>query len=460
MFLHNRYLYGRPNSYFWAAKKDVFASVAEEILAGHKHSGTAVTYIASYFSGGLHMHTRAIDVMFEAHRGGLLNDAQIYTLVSLLHGQRQWAKSIPLLEPLAERHLLNLNYRTKLMVSYYHTARKDDLLAQLKATHDYFHLENRWNESVMATLANSCNNTELYKQSADYYTEAIGVHQRSHPNRGIGNGTLSNYFSQLAYVNQKLGRTKEAVDAAAGAIVSWGRNQSNRKYALRTLTSILRQANDRDAYAAFLDKEAKRTAEDRPIVRKALAQAYISLQQHKKAVAQLKIAVEFQPNDKETHQLLLASYDALNDKDAAIQQLFAFVQLDRRNIELYKNLGDRLSADPDRERAYTSIVEIKPSESDAHAMLAKVRQEQGRWNDAIGHWRQVSLIRSPEPTGLLGLAKAQLHLGQWKAADDTLDKLESTTWPPRFGNVKNETRRLRSQLGSRQKPAAPNPSPF
>ncbi|MCH7728185.1 MAG: hypothetical protein IH991_17165, partial [Planctomycetes bacterium] len=310
---HNRYLYGRPNSHFWAAKKDVFVGVAEEILADHKHSGTAVTYIASYFFGGLHMHTRAIDVMFEAHRGGLLNDSQISTLVSLLHGQRLWAKSIPLLEPLVERHLLNLGYRTQLMVLYYHTARKDDLLAQLKATHDYFHLENRWNESVMATLANSCYNTELYKQSADYYTEAIGVHQRSHPNRGIGNGTLSGYFSQLAYVNQKLGRTKEAVDAAAGAIVSWGRNQSNRKYALRALTSILRQANDRDAYAAFLDKEAKRMAEDRPIVRKALAQAYISLQQHKKAVAQLKIAVEYQPNDKETHQLLLASYDALND---------------------------------------------------------------------------------------------------------------------------------------------------
>ena len=136
------------------------------------------------------------------------------------------------------------------------------------------------------------------------------------------------------------------------------------------------------------------------------------------------------------------------------------MQLDRRNIELYKNLGERLSADPDRqERAYTSIVEIKPSESDAHAMLAKVRQEQGRWNEAIGHWRQVSVIRSPEPTGLLGLAKAQLHLGQWKAADDTLNKLEKTTWPPRFGNVKSQIRSLRSQL--KEKKPAPKPiDPF
>ncbi|MBP88005.1 MAG: hypothetical protein CMJ64_14980 [Planctomycetaceae bacterium] len=48
------------------------------------------------------------------------------------------------------------------------------------------------------------------------------MHQRSHPTRGIGEGTLSNYYTWLADAHSKLKQTKEAIDAAAAASLAGG----------------------------------------------------------------------------------------------------------------------------------------------------------------------------------------------------------------------------------------------
>ena len=62
------------------------------------------------------------------------------------------------------------------------------------------------------------------------------------------------------------------------------------------------------------------------------------------------------------------------------------VRLLRRDIALYEQLGRRLGKEPkEAERAYTSIVEVLPAESESHALLAEVRQKQGRWPEAIVH---------------------------------------------------------------------------
>jgi predicted Zn-dependent protease len=105
------------------------------------------------------------------------------------------------------------------------------------------------------------------------------------------------------------------------------------------------------------------------------------------------------------------------------------------------------------ERAYTSIVEVMPSESEGHALLAEVRQEQDRWPEAITQWEQVARIRVLEPTGLLKLAAAQIHLGQWDQAARTIRKVGSRQWPPRFGDVRAQARQLEGQIDAgRQAP--------
>ena len=98
------------------------------------------------------------------------------------------------------------------------------------------------------------------------------------------------------------------------------------------------------------------------------------------------------------------------------------------------------------ERAYTSIVEMLPAESESHAALAEIRQQQDRWAEAIEQWEQVARIRALEPTGLLRLAAAQIHEKQWNAARDTLKKLNARTWPARFQNVESEIRQLQQQV--------------
>src|SRR4029077_7324703 len=103
---------------------------------------------------------------------------------------------------------------------------------------------------VLATLAEACLNTRLFAQSAAYYEELIPRHQRANPRRGHNDGTLSSYYTLAAHAYSGLGKTKQAVDMASGAIVSWGPNHEQRKYALESLVEVLVNASDLPAYVA------------------------------------------------------------------------------------------------------------------------------------------------------------------------------------------------------------------
>src|SRR5262249_48042220 len=149
---------------------------------------------------------------------------------------------------LVERVPENLSYRVFLMSAYFHTARGADLLALLMKTDAFFHQKERWTEDAMAGLAGGCLDTQLYAQAAAYYNEVIPLHQRTHPRRGIGNGVLSHYYGQLARASAGQGKTAEAVEAACGAVVSWGPTHTNRTQALDALRQVLRDSPDLDAF--------------------------------------------------------------------------------------------------------------------------------------------------------------------------------------------------------------------
>ena len=119
-------------------------------------------------------------------------------------------------------------------------------------------------------------------------------------------------------------------------------------------------------------------------------------------------------------------------------------------MALFEDLGKRYTAlerPRDAERAYTSIVEAQASESESHTLLAGIREKQNRWADAIEQWEQVVRLRSLEPAGLFGLARAQVHEKQWDAARDIVPcKLDTTAWPPRFGDVHQQVRVIEDQI--------------
>ncbi len=446
----NRNMYHKRNgNYYWSEKTSDFARAAEEVYEERKSSGAAVKYIAEYFYWGVARHSRAIEVLLAAHEQKILDESGQSTLVDFMRRQHRFAETIPILEPLVELRLENMQYRVWLMNAYFHVGRQNDLLALLKQTDEFFHQEGRWQESAMASLAHSCLENQLYDQSVAYYEEVINLHQRTQPRRGIGNGTLSSYYWNLSQAYSGLQKTPEAVDAACGAIVSWGPRHDQRSHALSSLESVLRTATDLEKYIAHLDKQAAETGAENPIVRKALGKVYFDKREYAKAIPQLKLACALQPNDTETHQKLVACYDHLDDKKAAIDQLLESIRLSRRDIALYKDLTqryDRLGQPQDAERALTSLVEALPNESEGHAALAEIRQNQDRWSDAVVHWQQVARIRSLEPTGLLKLAEAQIHEKQWDEAAQSVRKLRSRSWPQRFGDVDSKARGLERQI--------------
>ena len=87
----------------------------------------------------------------------------------------------------------------------------------------------------------TCLDNGLFAEAVKYYGEVIPLHQRTAPNRGIGQWTLSNYYSNQARAYSRLGQTKEAVDAAAAGIVAWG--PSYRPKAIR-FASVGRSARE------------------------------------------------------------------------------------------------------------------------------------------------------------------------------------------------------------------------
>ena len=195
--------------------------------------------------------------------------------------------------------------------------------------------------------------------------------------------------------------------------------------------------------------ETAKSGLENPIVRKALGQVYLEKQEYSRAVTQLRLAGEVQPNDAETHQALLACFDKQEDQQAAVEQLLRWRELARRDIKLYEDLGRRLQQlgqPKEVERAYTSIVEVLPTESESHTLLAEIRQRQNRWDEAIVQWEQVARIRSLEPTGLLQLATALIHEQRWDEAAAAIAKVKARQWPPRFGDVPKQVKDLEEQM--------------
>jgi Flp pilus assembly protein TadD len=453
----NRVIYNQHNSFYWGAQQAAFLKEAKAVWDENRKSGAAAAYIASYIYSDLGNRDDAIAILLAANGDKLLDEGGQVQLVNYLHEQHRHGESIALLQGLTERRPENIQYRVLLMNAYFHTNRFAELKGTLDQTDQYFHEKgkNRWTEDVMAAVAQGCLDNHLYEQSVKYYNELIDRYQKSRGGRAIGDGALSQYYRNLGEAYSGLKKTAEAVDAVCGAIVCWGPRDDGRKSALAQLQHVLFESPDTDAYAADLDKQASESGQDKPLVRKALGQAYVTKGQYDKAIVQLNLACQLQPNDAETLKALLVCYDQQGDKQGAIRQVLQSLQLSRRDMSIYKDLGERLTAvdrPKEAERAYTSIVEMLPAESESYQLLAEIRQRQDRWDEAIAQWDRVARLRALEPGGLLGLAAAQIHQKQWDKAADSLAQLRTRSWPRRFNDVQEKTRQLERQLeGERKK---------
>lgn len=426
----------RNYSYFWGEKAEDFARTAEEVLTEEKNSPRVLQNVADYLFQGLDRKTRAIEVLFVAHRRGVLDNDGINTLGSYLHQANRFAEAAPLYELLVDREPGNLGHRTHLMISYFHAQRPQQVREVYGQVQADFRKQGLWTDQAMGQLADACHTCGLEEEARQLYTDAISRRQRSSPTRGIGDDQLSQWYRQLAYTNANLKKTPEAVEAASGAIVCWTPRHSQREGALDTLRGVIQQSPDLDAYVATVDAKAKETGQDSPVIRSAIGAAWRQRNEWDKAIAQFQIARRLQPNNREVNEALLACYDAKKDPAGATAQLLAMIDYDRHNLDLLKTLADRAKENPElAERAATSLVEAAPLEAANHQTLAELRQGQNRWEDAIHEWEQVAELRKLEPTGLVKLAAALVHVGKFDRADENLKLLRRKEWPSRFDGL-------------------------
>ncbi len=381
---------------FWSEKRTDFLRVAEEVWQEDKHSGAACFRIADYLYSGLHEHGRAIEMLLDAYRRGLLDEAGQTKLLEFLENGQRYTEAIDILQALVRLLPDKIEHRLRLMGDYSHASKPRELAELLKQTDDYFHGQQRWDEATMAALGHCCLRNQLYQQAVDYLAEAIAAHRQTDA-RQAEDEELSGYYVDQAEAYSAMKKTAEAVDVASAAIVVAPRDSKSLERAESSLDAVLRSASDLNAFVARLDRQAAETRQDNPILRKAIGNAYLANGDYARAIRQLRIAAEFQPNDETTHDDLLRCYDELQDEKGTIEELFRRREAAPRDFKLYQALGEhlqKLGEKEEAERAFTSIVEAQSAEAESHQLLAETRQQQNRWSEAIDQWREVAVLRA------------------------------------------------------------------
>ena len=440
----SRYGYHRQNDCFWAEKADDFFRLAREVLAENRDSEGAVNHIAQYLFRGLDRKEEAVAALFELERKGKLGQEVRWRLARYLQESGRFQDSIPVIQEMVKAWPDSVDYRKGLLRAYFKTGDSGKLNAGLQEAEDHFRKKDLWNEGSIAGLGAAALECELFEKAATLYEEAISLRRK-----GLGkvreDETLSGYYGNLARAWSGLGKTKEAADAAAGAIVSWGKRQEKRAEALKALVAVLRAAKDLDAYAESLDRESRDLKLENPTLRKALGKAYIEKKEWAKAILHLEAALESAPDDPEIAKALIEAHEGSGDKVAAAARLRALARARGHDLALFQDLGERLSKleRPDEaERAFTNLAELSANESEGRQLLAGIREKQGRFLDAAGEWRQVVRVRSREPGGYLGLARSLITAGRAGEAREHLRFLLGRSWDSRFGDVHGEARKL------------------
>lgn len=418
------------------------------MLKKYKDSGAHIQYITKYLFDNLYAYDLAIEELYKGYHRNLLDNTGKYQLITFLQRRKRYQESIAPLVKLIKEVPKKLQYKIALMHSYFYTDQSEYLQKLAKSIDTKIEKENMWNTYEHANFAKASLTCQLFQIAVKRYNEVITTRRRSLRGK-TSDSTLSTYYTKLsqAYLGLKL--TDKAVNAACGAILSWGNSRYYRQRALTNLREILSKIDDLENYIDRLDDKTKKTGLDNPIIRKALGQMYMKKQNFKRAITQFTYAVMAQPNDEETQKLLIQCYDHAGDKQGAIKQLLKLTTLARSNIRLYEKLGKRwqeMKAFKKAERAFTNIIEVMPNEAKSHMLLAEIREKQKNWKSAMVHWQHVIRIRTKEPTGYLRLAKVYLKLGKWRKAKALAKKLLGKTWPSHFRNIHTGARKILDAL--------------
>ncbi|MEZ5989724.1 MAG: VIT domain-containing protein [Planctomycetota bacterium] len=432
----------RRGRYFWSAKRDEFRRVARKVLELEAGRIDAVNRTAQYLWNDLGERDEAVAALVAADGKELLDVGGTQVLARWLMELRRYDQALTYVRRLVERAPLAWQWRVMEFAALAGMGKKDEALAHMQAAEGLYRERGAWHPQVMAAFGQACRQGGLLEQAVGYYTQAITAWE-PHKRRG-GDGTLAQWYEELAEAHAGLGHTAEAVDAVSKAILTWGSNAGRRNQAVGKMHDLLVRAKGLDDWLASYDAEVERSGVDAPLLRKVLGKVFLERREAAKAVGQLVLARELQPGDEETCRLLVEAHDRLGQKAEAIAVLLDSLPHVADPIATCAELGRRmrdLGEADQAERALTSMVELRPAEAASHEALAKVREGEGKPAEALTQWERVVEIRTDEPDGWFGVVRTLRATGKDGEARDRLEAMLERKWDPRFPNVKQQAAR-------------------
>ena len=254
-----------------------------------------------------------------------------------------------------------------------------------------------------------------------------------------------------AYVGLK--RFDKATEAVLAAISLSDREV--RQESIDVLEHVMSERTDLEQYARQFERQSKESRLDSAIVRRAIGSAFMNDSQPEKAIPHLAIAVELEPTELDTHELLVSAYDS---SDRPAETLRESIRLALKSTDEpwhYEDAMNRLkAAKSDAQlavRVETSTVELSHGESSGYEWLAERRRQNGRLADAIDLWRRCDSRNPLQAVGLLNIARLQLEQGDQQGLQETIGQLRSRSWPADVRDeVRSEIESLKSQLQKAQ----------
>ncbi|MEM7456000.1 MAG: VIT domain-containing protein [Planctomycetota bacterium] len=431
----------RGNSYFLERHADKFLETALEVHEQYRESGAHAQHIASYIGHDLREYDRAIDILSNAYQSELLDIDQTSFYVDMLQDQSRFEESAPLLEKLLEERPSDSNHYVRLMRAFFRTDQQERLIELWQKADEKFYNEKDVDIGSATWLAEACLSNELFEPAVKYVTSLLDFYRENdgEPYQ------LSAHYQQLAMAHTGLARLEEAIEAATASVVTWGNDTTNRQSALHSLRKVVegvaagRFQTDLSGLVAMMDEKAAETGQYNYLLRLEIARALRDKEELTEAITQLELTLELMPDDQEIHQELIDLYLDTKNVTRAAEQTLVLAKLVRRDPEIYADLAAQLGHETlvatypgGAERAYTSMIEMLPADSEGHATLAEIRESQDRLAEAAMHWKRVAEIRSKEPDGLMELCRVQLEMNQFDEARQTIRTLRESRWADRF----------------------------
>ena len=428
---------------YWAAQTAAFHAAAMRVAELSPTDLTTLMRCAAYLRQNRGRQL-AISVLENARSRGVTSAESLTHLATWLVQDDRHADAVPVVGELLERWEPGLSAYVLAAKAHHGAGQKDRALEILTDTEKTWRERDRWTYRPALTLGRAAVEMKEFAAAERWIDESIRLI------REAGGRVSTPMWILLAQTRAGQARTDDAVDAVASALGATRAGSSPQRRALHTLRTILTEAADLEAYAARYEARVAKDGLDAPLLRKAIATAWMEKGNPRAALPHLLAAREIAPEDAEIHQKLVEVYDALGDGNGALAALLASLRLAPRNLEAASDLAHRFAAAGDEaaaERARTHLVEPLPEEANGHRRLAVIRQKQDRFPESAVQWRQVVRTDPLDPQGWLALARVQTRLGDKEGARTALEHVLRSDWEQRFGNVKKEAAALLEALG-------------